>query len=94
MMNDPAAQSNPIPRAEDPDDLLRQLDLQIALRRAKRLSGRGDNRRTARLVGFLAIFLIFLGAMGALLYLKSTRYAEATHPRAAPARAASGQPAR
>lgn len=93
-MNDPAAQSNPFQPTDNPYDLLRQLDLQIALQRARRLSGQGNNRRTARLIGFFAIALIFLGAMGALLYLKSTRYSGITHPRAAPAPAASGRPAR
>lgn len=93
-MNDPAAQSNPIPTSEDPDALLRQLDLQIALQRAKRLSGHGDNRRTARTLGILTILLIFVVALGALFYLKTSRYAEVSHPRAIPAPATSGRPAR
>lgn len=91
-MNDSTAHSNPT--SDDPDALLRQLDLQIALKRAKRLSGQDGDRRTARTVGLLFILLIIMGALGALLYLKTTRYPEVIRPKAVPAPAASGRLAR
>lgn len=94
-MNDPAAQPKPFPPTENAEALLQQLDLQIALQRARRLSGHGENsRRNARLLGVTFILLIFLGAMGALFYLKASRYSEVSRPRAAPAPGASSRPAR
>lgn len=94
-MNDPAAQSKSIlPAPEDPDVLLKLMDVQIALRRAQRLSGAADRRRGARVLGVVFILFIALGAMGALFYLKTTRYAGLNRPRASPAPAASSSPGR
>lgn len=92
-MNNPAAQSKPLPPAEDAEALLKMMDVQIALQRAKRAADSGSSRRNAQLMGVFFILLIVIIALGALWHLKSSM-PDAPIRRSSPGHATSAPPVR
>jgi hypothetical protein len=93
-MNSPDAQNNP--SVQDAEALLKSMDMEIALRRAKRLHGEGQ-RRTARTLYVILVFLMLLMVAGGLWYLQNQRLRQGVKHRPAttrPAPAASAPAAR
>ena len=84
-----AAATWPLPPAADADVLLKQMEMEIILRRTKRLAWENGAGKSLRLLGILLALTVVCSAIFAVWYLQA-RYQGANHRRtAAPTHAAS-----
>ena len=64
--------------ADDSEQMIKLLELEIINRRAKRLAQGDDTRQAMRTLGIFILFLMFMAVLGMTWYMQTSRSAHRT----------------